>query len=354
MNAPEDFDAQFYPTPPQLAARAWAKFKNTKFVRILEPQAGYGDLALAYPHWDSRYGPSRIDCCEIDLGKHGVLHAKGLNVVGIDFLQFGTGAFYSHILCNPPFAEGAAHVLKAWDILWDGEIVAIVNAETVRNPFCRERLMLVRLIEQFGEVEFVAGAFSLAQAERKSDVEVALVYLRKQADIGHDIIGEVLDALRGDAATAASLGAGYQEAQALALPNSVIENSVRAFDAALRTLREAVFAEARASHYASLLGETMAVRNGGAGSGEAQDSIEAVQNELGSEDGELKDRALAGILRSTNVTSRLSSTAQKRVEAAFEQIKQLEFTVANIYGFLCGLRRTKAKCRSAWPATCST
>jgi len=55
-------------------------------------------------------------------------------VVGHDFLEFKMGAIYSHIIMNPPFSQGAAHVLHAWHILYDGEIVALLNAETVRNP----------------------------------------------------------------------------------------------------------------------------------------------------------------------------------------------------------------------------
>jgi len=52
---------------------------------------------------------------------------------------------------------------------------------------------------------------------------------------------------------------------------------------------------------------------------------------------DLKNRAWVSILRSTQVTSRLSSAAQKRLEADFETVKSLEFTVPNIYGFLQGI-----------------
>lgn len=346
MKACDGADKQFYPTPPALAARAWAKFRNREFVRVLEPHAGHGDLAVAHPDYE-RYGrvPS-IDCCEIDIGKHGVLRGKGLNVVGFDFLQFGNGSFYSHIICNPPFQDGAAHVLKAWDVLWDGEIVAILNAETVRNPFSRDRQRLADLIERFGEVEFVEGAFADAQAQRKTDVEVALVYLRKQADIQHDIIGDLLDDLRGDPETPERLGAGYAQPYEVALPNSVIENSVAAFDAAVRAMRDAVFGEARAGYYACLLGETMAVRNGEGPQTKPAVSVGEVHTDMAERYEALKDRAWAGILRSTNVTARLSSAAQKRVESEFAQVKSLAFTVANVYGFLCGLAQAQGEVQS--------
>ena len=59
MNACDSLETQFYPTPPALAARAWAKFRNREFVRVLEPQAGHGDLAVSHPDYD--VGVANID-----------------------------------------------------------------------------------------------------------------------------------------------------------------------------------------------------------------------------------------------------------------------------------------------------
>lgn len=331
----EDF--QFYPTPPDLARRAWRKFKNTSFTRVLEPSAGTGDLATGHPnHADHWRREIPIDVCELDMGKHPILRGKRLNVVGSDFLKMTSGALYSHIVLNPPFAEGARHVLKAWDILWDGEIVAILNAETIRNPFSRERQFLVDLIEKHGEVEFIEGAFIVPEAERKTSVDVALVWLKKSADVANDIVGDLLSNLKKDETEESVIG-GYQAPHELALPNSFVENSVRAFNAALKAMRDAVFAQAKANYYASILGDTMAVRNGDGATERADTSVEFVQNTVAKQYLELKDRAWASVLRSTNVTSRLSSAAQRRVESEFEEIKKFEFTIENIYGFLCGI-----------------
>ncbi|MDK9702511.1 MAG: DUF4942 domain-containing protein [Sulfuritalea sp.] len=336
-------DAQFYPTPPDLAARAWGKFKNREFTRVLEPSAGDGALADANPRERDYYRRNiPIDCCELDISKHPMLRAKDYDVVGVDFMQFSSGSIYSHVILNPPFANGAAHVLKAWDLVWDAEIVAIINAETVRNRCSKERQMLGNLIDQFGEVEFIADAFMVPDAERKTAVEVALVYLRKEANVAVDIVGDLLSDLNDDAETGAGLAGGYEEVHALALPNSFVENTVRAFKAAVRTMREAVFGEARAHYYATLLGDTMAVRNGDGGASKPDTSVKWVQGEIAKRYSLLKDRAWAGILRSTNVTSRLSSSAQQRVEKEFADIKKLEFTVPNIYGFLCGLVENRA------------
>lgn len=334
-------DFQFYPTPKALAERLWAMFKNRDFIRVLEPSAGNADLAKAAP-WRSEYRHhshyTTIDCCEIDVTRHALLREAGCNIVGLDFMNFGSGSIYSHIVMNPPFAAGAAHVLKAWEILWDGEIVAIINADTLRNPHSQERKHLLKLIALHGEVEYVEGAFQVPDAERKAAVDVALVYLRKEADAQEEIYGDLLAEMREDASNEDSLARGYEKRQELALPNTTIENAVVCFKAAVRAMQESVRAEAKSNYYTSLLGDTMAVRNGNAGKGIPQaDSIEFVKKRTGSAYEGLKDRAWTSILRSSNFTSKLSSKAQQRVEKEFESIKKLEFSTSNIYGFLLGI-----------------
>jgi len=165
---------QFYPTPKTLAEKAFAKFKDRHFVRLLEPSAGDGALLEGMPQPSYHSRPAPVDCIEIDMGKHAGLREKGYNVVGIDFLQFSNGASYSHIILNPPFNAGAEHVLKAWDIAWDAEIVAIINAETLANPFSKERRQLLSIIELHGDYEIIEGAFLSDDTERKTPVDIAL------------------------------------------------------------------------------------------------------------------------------------------------------------------------------------
>lgn len=331
---------QFYPTPASLAERAWAKFKNRNFVRVLEPSAGDGALAAKNPR-AYEYGSRKslpIDCVEIDITKHADLRKQGFSVVGVDFLTFnGSGAMYSHIIANPPFVTGVKHALKAWDLMFEGEIVVILNAETIRNPLCKERQMLVSLIEQHGSVEFIEGAFTVAEAERQTEVDVALVYLKKSSGFHRELVGSILDDLTKDHA-AASLEAGFREMNEIALPNSSVENSVLAFNAAVRAKKEAIFTEARARYYTKLLGETLEQKNGDAPKkDDDESSLQWIRRELQSSYEDMKGRAWTGILRSTQVTSRMSSAAQRRLESEFEAIKTLEFTASNVYGFLLGL-----------------
>lgn len=335
-------DLQFYPTPPTLAARAWAKFTNRNFVRVIEPSAGDGALAdgrCSLPAREVRGDRIEVDCCEIDISKHPVLRAKGYRVVGVDFLQFESAAQYSHCVLNPPFRTGVDHVLKAWQIMWDGEIVAILNAESIRNPFSKERRMLVSLVEDHGDAEFIEGAFLGEDVERKALVDVALVHLTKRADLQNDLYGDLIGKLRKDREDGIGLAAGADPLpQALALPASDIENAVLAFDAAVHAMRDAALAEKRAAYYARLLGDTLSARCGNSDvDRESELGAGGIQRLLHERYSKLKDRAWAGILRSTNVTSRLSSKAQRRLESSFEEIKELSFTASNIYGFLRGL-----------------
>jgi hypothetical protein len=326
---------QYYPTPEVLSELAWSKFKNRDFARILEPSAGEGHLLKSCP--DRKWQKIPVDCVEIDIEKHLILRAQGYAVVGMDFLQFNNGSMYSHVIMNPPFAEGAKHVLKAWEILFDGEIVAILNAETLKNPFSRERKLLLSLIEQYGEVEYLSEMFAGQDAERQTEVEIVLVWLEKISWFEQEILGNILDDLKTDNANKDSLAADFTEMNPLALTNSFIENAVLMFNAAVESTRQAVMGEARANRYRQMLGKTVGQLNGHGAFDDNHSSVHWVKQQLYERYIDLKDRAWTGILRSTQVTSKLSSSAQKRLEADFESIKALEFTVANIYGFLQGI-----------------
>ena len=85
---------------------------------------------------------------------------------------------YQTIIMNPPFHDGAKHLLKALNILVDGgEIACILNAETIKNPYTNERKSLIQELENAEDyqVEFVQSAFA------GTDVEVALIHVKKKA-----------------------------------------------------------------------------------------------------------------------------------------------------------------------------
>ncbi|QCF28108.1 DUF4942 domain-containing protein [Hydrocarboniclastica marina] len=318
-------DLQNYPTPPSLAQFAVSLFKNKRFSRVLEPSAGRGDLAEALKS-AYRHHRLQIDCVELDFENQSTLRGKEFSIVGHDFLAYAGGPIYSHILLNPPFSHGDSHVLHAWDLLEDGEIVAIINAETILNPFSQKRRHLVRLIEDHGHVSYKKYAFTSNDTKRKTDVEVAIVYLKKESDFNTEFLGTL------EEDTAADQLVGETQNNELALNDKFISNRVTAFNCAVQALSESVNAGIRADHYARLLGHS--IFDDLRCSDEPQDKRADQFNKAYLQ---LKERAWSSILRSTTVIGRLGSSAQKRLEAEFEKITPLAFTEANIYGFLEGL-----------------
>lgn len=198
----------FFPTPRRLARRMLAKITNKDAKYFLEPSAGKGDIAdviktpctyeefctdnpefqerresnQGYQAWrygsvDSRY---HVDVVESYPALLQVLRGKGYEVVGYDWLNYEGVSYYDAIVMNPPFSAGDKHLLKAWDFLHNGEIVCLLNEETLKNPYTADRKRLVQLIEQFGNVEYLEDCFSTA--EHKTSVRVAMVYLKKVAE----------------------------------------------------------------------------------------------------------------------------------------------------------------------------
>jgi len=333
-------DWQSYPSSERLADRAWAKFKNRDVERLLDACSGAGALADAWErrsrdHYSrrSRNHGLPVDVIEIDARYHPTLRDKNYNVVGLDFLQFEGGAIYSHVILNPPFAQGARFALKAWDMLWEGEVVAMLNAETLRNPFSAERKRLALLVAEHGSVEFIEDAFIGGDVERATKVEIALVHLIKPAQCAHDWVGPIIDSLAVEPQAEES----FELPNELALPNTFVTNQCLTFRAAVRAMREAVRSDAVAAHFAARIGDTMARRQGDAGPVVTQTTGAGVRQALRERYLDLKDRAWASVLRSTDTLAKLSAKVQSQAESQFAQIKTLEFTESNVYGFLLGL-----------------
>ena len=210
-----DEGKEFYPTPPSLAEKMLEGIDWSLVHSILEPSAGKGDLVFALDRavrkdcaerhggYYSKYAKKEngffVDCIEIDRDLRAILRdrLKELEeesdyqvgrIVGDDFLKFRGYTQYNLIVMNPPFSEGALHLLKALEMQkYGGDIVCLLNAETIRNPFSEQRRNLKKLLDRYGaEIEFVQDAFK--EAERKTDVEVAIVkvsipYEAEESDI---------------------------------------------------------------------------------------------------------------------------------------------------------------------------
>ena len=330
---------QYYPTPPSLALKMWDKIKGHPR-NILEPSAGRGALIEAGP----RKGHAQIDVCEIDLDNAAILRSKGYPVVAHDFLTFTTPKQYSAIILNPPFSNGVHHVLHAYDnVLTNGQIVALLNAETIKNPCDRERQRLVKILEKDGnEVEFLESAFTHDDVQRKTNVEVALISLHKHRDINLDY-GFLKDLSKDDMPKQTTLeGDDIDLNKSIAIPQSVVERAVTIYNAACRALRREIDIASSltdtTNYYTRLLEHSLLQSEEEVKNASWSDSETTRQRESYNERiMEIKERAWSTVLKQTKIGQNLSRSVMQDLTSRFEQVSALEFTEQNILSFLLGL-----------------
>lgn len=176
------FGRQLYPTPKPTIARM-VEGLDLRDKRIIDPSAGRGDI-LDYVktntgrHFRGEFYSSRthLFAIEIDPDLRQVLTGKGYKVIDSDFLHYDGQRYFDFFLMNPPFEEGAEHLLHAWDISHGALIRCLLNAETIRNPYTQERKRLAHLISQYGSVEYLGQPF--LDSDNPTAVEVVMVTLQ--------------------------------------------------------------------------------------------------------------------------------------------------------------------------------
>lgn len=165
----------FFPTPSEVAHKLCQKVSIQNKV-ILEPSMGKGDLVDIV----KTYFPSQVIGCESSEDLLKISSSKVDRVFSNDFLKV-TKEEISHINCiiaNPPFSCADKHILHMWEIAPEGcEIVCLCNYETISNSYTKNRSQLKTIIKDYGYTENLGECFS--NAERKTDVNVGLVYLIK-------------------------------------------------------------------------------------------------------------------------------------------------------------------------------
>jgi len=184
----------FYPTPEALISRMVAKIKGNPGT-ILEPSAGKGDILEyfeKYRYGHRQYSSSDLSAIELDEDLQAVLRGKGYKVLDGDFLTFAGPDKFDLIIANPPFDAGDMHLLKAIDIMYRGEIVFLLNAETIKNPCTNSRKELAKKLKVLkAEIEYIPDAF--LEAERKTAVEVALIYINIARKVEDDLFSGATD-----------------------------------------------------------------------------------------------------------------------------------------------------------------
>ena len=173
----------YYPTPIHLVNKMLSKIKWDQVQSVLEPSAGDGNIIEQVKkklQSRSKYGYNRehifdLDTIEINENLRSILKDKGFRVIHDDYLSYNSYKLYDLIILNPPFQSGDRHLLKAIE-MQPSEIVCLLNAETLHNPYSNTRKDLLRKLEDYhADIEYIQNAFY--DAERKTDVEVALIYI---------------------------------------------------------------------------------------------------------------------------------------------------------------------------------
>ena len=182
---------EFYPTPKTLIDKMLDGIDFNTVKTVLEPSAGNGAIVeglLERCKQSYRGEEIDIDVVEIEPDLQKILKGKGYKLVYDDFLTFEADKHYDLIIMNPPFSNGDKHLLKALEMQENGgEVIAIVNAETIRNPFSNRRKELVKLLESYNaEITYLLSEFT--SADRTTNVEVAMIKVKVPCVYKSDIL----------------------------------------------------------------------------------------------------------------------------------------------------------------------
>ena len=183
----------FYPTPPNLIAKMVAKIKGHP-KKALEPSAGKGDLidGVCSSYRFGNYDRPEFSAIEVNPDLQALLRGKGVKMLDTDFLSYSGPDKFDLIIANPPFDEGDKHLLKAIEIAYRCEIVFLLSAETIRNPFSSSRKLLAKKLADLGaSIEFIQNAFIVA--ERPTPVEVALIHIAIDNKVEDDLFAGIHD-----------------------------------------------------------------------------------------------------------------------------------------------------------------
>lgn len=338
------FNSDFYPTPDvlikELLAMSWTgvdvRFKDIdRFTikgRVLEPSAGKGNIV----DYIRKKSPSiKVDAIESDSELSNFLMGAGHTVVWSDFLTFETFREYDAIVMNPPFSADDKHLrhaiqLASKQITKDCSIYAIINAETLKNPYSTSRKDLVRLLDIFdAKIKYVSGAFS--DAERKTGVEVALVYLSvRRDDASEDLYKRTVNVVAGagladeeSLTTALSTVVDHQELRERV---NDITRLIYEYEQAVKLTRDAYESDKRKSDFLAYISNV----NGGKLTTPYEQPAKNYEDDIQ----RLRAAYWGLILRTDEFMRKLTKEARDKLSRQLDAATDLEINATNVYMLL--------------------
>lgn len=181
------FNKDVFPTPPEVI-QVMLEGLSLQGKKVWEPEAGKGDLVRAM-----QAEGAEVIACEINMDLRKIVQTI-CPLIGTDMLLTKSEeiSHVDYIVMNPPFSQGAQHILHAFHIAPAGcKIVALCNSETLKNAYSKSREELKGIVDMYGQAQEIGDCFSTA--ERTTDVNVTLIRIDKPGESNKEFEGFFLE-----------------------------------------------------------------------------------------------------------------------------------------------------------------
>ena len=325
------FNEEFYPTPKALIQKMLEPFYSGKnrfdepnysklaYKTILDPQAGKCDILDFIKNLHIR--DVDLNAIELNQDLQSIIKDKGYPLLAEDFLTYHENCYWDLIIMNPPFSNGDEHLLHAISLGRNTDIICLLNAETIKNPYSKTRKMLVDQIEMHnGTIEYIENGF--VDAERKTNVEIALVRLFVEVEednFSYDFDKEPLPNLNFD----------FDIENNTIARKDLIGNMNKSKEIVMALYKEKLKSDAKFFHFLKSMTDV--------GSYYSDDSYilksgthKQMYNHLSKN---LKKFMWKEVIKELDVTKYMSSKVEKNFEAYIDQQKNIAFTKENVAKF---------------------
>ena len=169
----------FFPTPDEHANDVIARAGIEPGMRVLEPSAGHGALAVA-----ARDAGATVDAVELSNDLRDILTEKGFNLVGSDFMATEPAGEYDAVVMNPPFSNNMDidHVKHAYAHLKPGgRLVAIVSSMAGERSNNKNK-QFKEWLNGLGATEEMMPEGSFKNSMNPTSVRTKIIELQKPSD----------------------------------------------------------------------------------------------------------------------------------------------------------------------------
>lgn len=306
----------FYPTPNEVIEQMMLG-EDYVGKTVLEPSAGSGNIV----RWLKLNGSCNVVACENDLTLRNLL-GNVCPLIGDDFLKLTAEqvSYVDFIVMNPPFSHGAEHIMHAWEIAPSGcTIIALCNSTNVNATCYREYRKLQEVVKLYGSSEFLGDVFSTS--ERKTNVNVSLVKLYKQADGEDEFSGYFFSQEDEDAVN--------QNTKEGLMPYNVVRDLVNRYISAVKLFDSVMEASNQINEIAKVEKFSLPIYFTAVNAEDRSTTITRAQYKK-----ELQKYYWRVIFRKLNMEKFATSKLHQQINRFVEKQSNVPFTMKNVYSVL--------------------